>query len=155
MNSSDCVANENEWSDSEGKRVRSSPKAKVGDPGTEGAASEGCRDTGGVLMLSEVLRWVEGSCLGAGCRIRRNPDVREPCSCSGTMGDLVIRSSWPASKLMRLAVSIIGGAEMVCESRFDMLLFLVSETWSVVSRCVGRAPKWCSRSSGREPGGVA
>lgn len=53
MNSSDCVAKENECKDSEGKRVRSSPKAKVGDPGTDGAEVEGCRETGGVAMLSE------------------------------------------------------------------------------------------------------
>jgi hypothetical protein len=41
MNSSDCVANENEWSDSEGKRVRSSPKARVGDPGVGGMPRHG------------------------------------------------------------------------------------------------------------------
>lgn len=86
--------------------------------------------------------------------MRRRPDAPKPCSCSGTMGDLVIRSSWPASKLMRFAVSIIGGAEMACESRFDMLLFLTSEAWSAVAvlRWEDRASKW--GSSGREPGGV-
>ena len=56
MNSSDCVANEKEWSDSEGKRERSSPKANVGEPGAVGVDSEGCLDTGGVLMFSEVAR---------------------------------------------------------------------------------------------------
>jgi hypothetical protein len=69
------------------------------------------------------------------------------------MDDLVIRSSCPASKLIRFAVSNIGGADMVWESRFDMLLFLTSEAWSfVVLRRAGRASKW--GSSGREPGGV-
>lgn len=89
MNSSDCVANENEWSDSEGKRERSSPKAKVGEPGAVGVDSEGCLDTGGVLMFSEAARWDVESCLWLGCwRMRRRPDDPRPCSCSGTMGDL-------------------------------------------------------------------
>lgn len=56
MNSSDCVANENECSDSEGKRERSSPKANVGEAGAVGVDSEGCLDTGGVVMFSEVAR---------------------------------------------------------------------------------------------------
>jgi hypothetical protein len=90
INSSDCVAKEKECSDSEGKRVRSSPKAKVGEAGAVGAASDGCLDTGGVAKFSDVERWVaEGGPREPGCwRMRRRPEIPMPCSCSGTMGDL-------------------------------------------------------------------
>lgn len=85
MNSSDCVANEKECSDSEGKRVRSSPKAKVGEPG---ALPEGCREVGGV-MFKDAARWEDVDRRGPGCwRIRRRPEAPKPCSCSGMMGDL-------------------------------------------------------------------
>ena len=90
INSSDWVAKENECSDSEGKRDRSSPKAKVGEAGAVGVDSEGCLDAGGVLMFSEVARCVVDSCLWLGCwRMRRSPEDPRPCSCSGTMGDLM------------------------------------------------------------------
>jgi hypothetical protein len=104
MNSSDCVAKENECRDSEGKRVRSSPKAKVGDPGAVGADSEGCLDTGGVAMFNEAARWFVCNCLGPGCwRMRRRPEDPRPCSCSGTMGDLVhMCQPWPTTRRMLL-----------------------------------------------------
>lgn len=55
MKSSDCVANENECRDSVGKRVRSSPKVSVGEPGTDGVDVEGCLETGGV-MFNDIAR---------------------------------------------------------------------------------------------------
>jgi hypothetical protein len=90
MNSSDWVANENEWRDSLGKRVRSSPNARAGEAGagagTEGSEPEGCLETGGV-MCSEAAREVDN--LEPGCwRMRRRPEEPMPCSCSGRMGDL-------------------------------------------------------------------
>ena len=89
MNSSDCVANENECKDSDGKRVKSSPIANVGDGGAEGEDPEGRLDTGGVAMFSDVARWVVGGRREPGCwRMRRSPDDPRPCSCSGTIGDL-------------------------------------------------------------------
>jgi hypothetical protein len=89
MNSSDCVAKENECSDSDGNLERSSPNAKAGDPGGEVAESEGCLDTGGLPRLSEAARWVEGGGREPGCCLmRRRPDAPIPCSCSGTRGDL-------------------------------------------------------------------
>lgn len=89
MNSSDCVANENEWRDSEGKRERSSPNTRVGEPGADGADPEGCLETGGVAMFKEVARCVVGcSRPGGCCRMRRSPEAPMPCSCSGTIGDL-------------------------------------------------------------------
>lgn len=88
MKSSDWVANENECRDSEGKRVRSSAKARVGEPGADGAEPEGCLETGGV-MLREAARWVEGTREPGTWRMRRRPEAPRPCSCSGTMGDLV------------------------------------------------------------------
>jgi hypothetical protein len=153
MNSSDCVANEKECSDSLGKRLRSSPNANVGEAGAVGAASEGCLDPGGVAKFSDVDR-AEGGPREPGCwRMRRRPDAPMPCSCSGTMGDLravshdcqtqtragsvpahthlVMRSSWPASKLMRFAVSMASGVRDL--SRLDVLLFLTSEAYSGVS----------------------
>lgn len=89
MNPSDCVANENECRDSEGKRVRSSPNAKVGEAGAVGALPEGCLEVGGV-MFNDVARWEEDmDRRGPGCwRIRRKPEAPMPCSCSGMMGDL-------------------------------------------------------------------
>jgi hypothetical protein len=160
MNSSDCVANENECRDSEGKRVRSSPKANVGDPGAVCVDSEGCLDTGGVARFSEAARWVVCSCLGPGCwRMRRRPEDPRPCSCSDTMGDLehgcqplptkrrkllpaqplarcthlAMRSSCPASMLKRLAVSMGGGGPVRQFSRLDVLFVLTSGAYS--ERC--------------------
>jgi hypothetical protein len=63
---------------------------------------------------------------------------------------LAMRSSCPASKLMRFAVSMAGGPLDL--SRFEVLLFLTSEAYSEDSRKVGRVSKWAS--FGREPGGV-
>jgi hypothetical protein len=147
INSSDCVANENECRDSEGNRERSSPKANVGDPGAVGAESEGCLDTGGVAIFNDVARCVEGGNREPPCwRMRRRPEAPMPCSCSGTMGDLkrmcqpllntcpaacliphlVMRSSCPASKLMRFPVSIAGGP--LALSRLEVLWVLASGT---------------------------
>lgn len=152
MNSSDWVAKENECNDSEGNRVRSSPKANVGDPGAEGAEPDGCLDTGGVAMFSEAARWFDAGNRGPGCwRMRRRPEAPRPCSCSGTMGDLAMRSSWPASMLRRFAVFKGGGAPERRVSRLEVLLFL-DKPWSTVYWESDIGSKW--GASGREPGGV-
>jgi hypothetical protein len=70
------------------------------------------------------------------------------CVCAHT--HLAMRSNCPASKLMRFAVSMTGGALDL--SRFEVLLFLTSEAYSKESWKVGRTSKWAS--FGREPGGV-
>ena len=154
MSSSDCVANENECNDSEGKRVRSSPKDMIGEGGAEGPEPEGRLEDGGVICSDDArceARPEPGS-LGAGCwRIRRRPEAPRPCSCSGLMGDLgsvsnsfpavvfsvplaspthlVILSIWPASKLIRFVVSMLASrAPAACESKFPVLLFFGSET---------------------------
>ena len=89
INSSDCVANEKECSDSLGKRVRSSPKARVGELGAVGTEVEGCLEAGGVgLMFSEAARWAETPREPGCCRMRRRPEAPRPCSCSVTMGEL-------------------------------------------------------------------
>jgi hypothetical protein len=173
MNSSDCVAKENECKDSVGKRVRSSPKARAGEAGAEGVEPEGCLEVGGVIC-SDAARCEVGN-LGPGCwRMRRRPEEPMPCSCSGRMGDLTdvsarslnrlshvlyascvspphlaILSSCPASMLMRFILRDKGGGA-ICESRLLVLLFLGRETLSEANRrvCCGL------ESSLREPGGV-
>lgn len=75
--------------------------------------------------------------------MRRRPEAPRPCSCSGRIGDLedtsafhsqeralthlAMRSSWPASRLMRL-VDMDSGATCPCASRLPVLLFFGSET---------------------------
>jgi hypothetical protein len=66
IDSSDWVAKENECRDSVGKRVKSSPKGIVGEPGADGAEADGCLDTGGVIWR-DAARWVEGTREPGGC----------------------------------------------------------------------------------------
>jgi len=57
MKSSEVCAKENECSDSDGNRCRSSLKPRIGDDGTEGRGVEGWR-VGGMVMFMEVDREV-------------------------------------------------------------------------------------------------
>lgn len=80
--------------------MRSSVKGRVGEEGPEGIATEAARLGKGRVMeldrapvdgaleeLSEIGRvGARGSC----CRIRLRPEAPSPCSCSVTMGDLVL-----------------------------------------------------------------
>lgn len=74
--------------------------------------------------------------------------ARAPSISPFTHAHLAIRSNWPASKLMRFAVSIEGGT-LDFASKFEVLLFLASEAYSEVYRELGWESKW--GSSGREP----
>jgi hypothetical protein len=51
MNSSDWWANENECSDSDGNRLRSSVKFRVGEEGPEGMAIDVDRELGNVRVI--------------------------------------------------------------------------------------------------------
>lgn len=80
--------------------MRSSVKGKVGEDGPEEIAIEAARPAKGRVIeldrapvdaareeLSEIGRiGARGSC----CRIRLRPEAPRPCSCSVTIGDLVI-----------------------------------------------------------------
>jgi hypothetical protein len=92
IRSSDWWANEKEWSDSEGKRERSSVKVGEvghGDSGTE-CSSNMVVETDLVRELREDV-WLEeegmvGARIGLCCwRIRRSPDMPKPWSWSVTM----------------------------------------------------------------------
>jgi hypothetical protein len=101
MNSSDWWANEKECSDSDGKRLRSSVKFRVGEEGPEGMAKDAVRAFGNVRLIepdrgpTEGFREEDseegmvGTLRGGCCRIRRRPDVPSPCSCSVMTGDLM------------------------------------------------------------------
>lgn len=96
MNSSDWWAKEKECRDSDGKRVRSSPKS--GDEGPDIAVV--IRRSEGILKVIELDRgpteWSREIASDAGmigvrgccCRILLRPDAPRPCSCSVMTGDL-------------------------------------------------------------------
>lgn len=100
MKSSDWWANEKECSDSEGYRVRSSVKFRVGEEGPEVFAKDGVRGVGRVRVMEpergprDGLREDEpeegkvGARGGGCCRMRRKPDAPSPWSCSVMTGDL-------------------------------------------------------------------
>lgn len=85
--SSDWWAKLNECRDSDGKRLRSSLKAKIGEAGPEGREPEGRREGGSERFREEDLvpgtAFGEGGCREGTCRMRRRPVSR-----SGMTGDL-------------------------------------------------------------------
>jgi len=111
MNSSDWWANENECSDSEGKRLRSSVKFRVGEEGPEGMAIDAVRELGNVRVIEpdrgpiEAFREEDseegsvGGRTGGNCRMRLRPEAPSPCSCSVMTGDLIEEAGQPSMTL--------------------------------------------------------
>ena len=100
MNSSDWCAKEKECKDSDGNRLKSSVKFKVGEDGPEGIAIEALREFGNDKVIDPDRGPTEGfreedsddgrvaTLDGGCCRIRLRPEAPKPCSCSVITGDL-------------------------------------------------------------------
>ena len=80
-----------------GKRLKSSPKVRVGEVGPEGKVVDGWRDGGNErvmepcrLAVGLVTPGVIGALVEGVCRIRRSPEAPKPCSCSGIISGIEV-----------------------------------------------------------------
>jgi hypothetical protein len=142
IRSSDWWANEKEWSDSEGKRDRSSEKLGDAGPLDKGmvpvcertAVREGVRERATTEGLREeafelgMVGFRDGGCC---CRIRCRPDKPSPCSCSAIREVVLVSPSRSpgvggvASKDILRRLRSAGSAEV---GRFPVLRFLGSDS---------------------------
>lgn len=89
IKSSAWWAKENECSDSQGKRDKSSESWSGEELAAGGSVPVGWRVGGRdtAMEAERELAALEGLVVGC-CRMRRRPEAPKPCSCSGMMGDL-------------------------------------------------------------------